>query len=76
MAVNHHSEPLELVKVAVDGGDVNIRSEHLDLGGQLFCTPVGSPVEETAQQEPTRGGDPRARSTKELEHLLHTNRPW
>jgi hydrogenase nickel incorporation protein HypA/HybF len=56
--VDDDAQSLQLVEVAVDGGQVDVRSLLLDLCGQVFRRVVGLGLEECPQQETPGGSDP------------------
>ena len=51
VCVHDHSEPFQLVEIAIDGREVNIWSLFLHLCGQVLCRVVAFGVEEGPQQQ-------------------------
>jgi hypothetical protein len=52
VGVVDEAEPLELVEVAVDGGQVDVGGEGLHVGGQLLGRAVGASGVEAAKEQP------------------------
>ncbi len=52
VTVDDHAQTLELIKVPVDGGQVDVRRLLLHLGGQLFGGVVILGVEKGTQEQP------------------------
>lgn len=50
--VHHQADPLELIKVAVHGGDMHVRNPPLDLFGELFRCSVGA-AHQSSQDSPS-----------------------
>jgi len=57
------AEALEFFEVAVDGGQVHVRGEGVDLGGEVFGAAVLAAAEQRGEQQPAgRGGPPAVRA--------------
>ena len=74
MGMDVEAQPLELIEVAVDGGDVDVGSLGLDLVTELLGRPVTFGGEEGTEEEASRRGHPTTVLAYELEGILERDR--
>jgi hypothetical protein len=70
VGVHHDTQTLELVQIAVDGGEVHVGRHALYLFGQLFGGAVGAFVEETPKENAPRRGRATSTLAKQIEYFL------
>jgi hypothetical protein len=70
--VHDDAETFKLIKVAIDGGEMHVRRDALDLFGEFFRGAVRTLFEETSQQNSPRGRRSTPAFAEQIEHFFNS----
>lgn len=71
VGMDHYSDPLQLLQVPVDRGEVNVRSAGLNGLGHLLGAQMSLGREQRFENDPPRRGGSPAHRAEQGDHVLH-----